>query len=66
MDDKALRVDSFKTNDAQESSNKEVRLDEHIGSLQFGFSSLGSVLSFVVYCSDRRRRILLSSCFAEE
>jgi hypothetical protein len=71
VDDKALLADSFKTNDAQESSNKEVRLDEHIGSLQFGFSSFVSVLSFVVDRSDRRRRIisscwLLSSCFAKE
>lgn len=60
--DKALLADSFETNVVQESSNKEVRLNDDIGALQSGFSSFGSVLSFVVYFSERRRRII-SSCW---
>ena len=62
VDDKALLADSFETNVVQESSNKEVRLNDDIGALQSGFSSFGSVLSFAVYFSDRRRRII-SSCW---
>ena len=61
VDDKALIADSFETNVVQESSNKEVRMNDDIGALQSGFSSFGS-LSFVVYFSDRRRRII-SSCW---
>jgi hypothetical protein len=62
VDDKALLADSFETNVVQESSNKEVRMNDAIGALQSGFSSFGSVLSFVVYFSERRRRII-SSCW---
>ena len=61
VDEKALLADSFETNVVQESSNKEVRMNDDIGALQSGFSSFGS-LSFVVYFSDRRRRII-SSCW---
>lgn len=60
--DKALLADSFEMNVVQESSNKEIRLNDDIGALQSGFSSFRSVLSFVVYFSDRRRRII-SSCW---
>ena len=48
VDDKALLADSFETNVVQESSNKEVRMNDAIGALQSGFSSFGSVLSFLV------------------
>lgn len=62
VDDKALLADSFETNVVQESSNKEVRMNDDIGALQSVFSSFGSDLSFVVYFPDRRRRII-SSCW---
>jgi hypothetical protein len=58
-DDDAVLAVSFERRDVQadESSNLEI---EDLGAMLFASSRSGSDLSFVVYCTDRRRRIILS------